>query len=310
MGCVTTRGHQEHVTILQRGTGLEVRTRGGCLPHLPSFGLHLVVVICMIAMLAACMEHEPNIKTGNEIVLKSTAKEVFKDKGPAVVRLAEAAAKGDQRTVHDLVQQGVDVNAQGESGFSILQWALLNKNIDGMLALLEAGADPALTDEWGSTVMHYAAGMEDPTPLHALLDAGVNPDLRDSLNGQTPIFEAIINDREPQFSALLAIGTDLNAQTMIGEGLKTGARPLHRAATTNPRLILPLLEAGADPQAVDGLNATFQSYLNLRNTSVATDEFIENKRKIEAWLTEHGVALERDRTNTADKADADALSPQ
>jgi len=124
-----------------------------------------VMVICM--MLCACM----NQNNGDGTVLKSTASEVFKNQGAAVVRLAEAAAKGDRLAIQSLVQQGVDVNAQGESNFSVLEWALLNKNVDGVLALLEAGADPTLTDDWGYTAMHFAAGIEDPKPLQALLDA-------------------------------------------------------------------------------------------------------------------------------------------
>jgi len=262
-----------------------------------------LIAICMMTILSACM----NANNGDKPVLKSTASEVFKDKGPAVIQLAEAAAKGDRQAIRDLVRQGADVNAQGESNFSILQWALLNKSIDGMLALLEAGANPALTNEWGSTVMHYAAGMEDPKPLQALLDAGVSPNLLHSRNGQTPIFEAIMLDREPQFQALLAAGADMNAQALIGEGLmQTGDRPLHHAASVNTRFILPLLEAGADPRALDGRGRTFQPMLNLLKESIATDEFIQNKRKIEAWLVEHGVELERERAaSAADRMEAD-----
>jgi len=306
-----TRGCQGCSITARRDTGLDACAYHGRLRHRTSFYLRLVVAICMVAMLPACVENESDAKTGDGIVLKSTASGVFKDKGPAVVQLAEAAARGDRPTILNLVQQGVNVNAQGESNFSILQWALLNKNIDGMLALLEAGADPALTNEWGSTVMHYAAGMEDPKPLQALLDAGVNPDLRHSLNGQTPIFEAIILDREAQFRALLAAGADLNAQAMIGEGLmETGRRPLHHASSVNTRLILPLLEAGADPRALDGRGRTFQPMLNMLRESVATDEFITSKRKIEAWLVEHGVELERERVSTADSQDAAPPSQQ
>jgi len=304
-GIATNKMRQHECAALTRpdaGTGghasLRYRVACCCLA---------LVAICMMTMLSACM----NSNNGDKPVLKSTASGVFKDKGSAVIWLAEAAAKGDRQAVRDLVRQGADVNAQGESNFSVLQWALLNKNIDGMLALLEAGADPALTDEWGGTVMHYAAGMEDPKPLQALLNAGISPDLRDSLNGQTPIFEAIMLDREPQFQALLAAGADMNAQAMVGEGLmKTGDRPLHHAASVNTRFILPLLEAGADPRALDGRGRTFQPMLNMLKESIATDEFIQNKRKIEAWLVEHGVELEREYVGTADNQAADTPSQQ
>jgi len=234
-------------------------------------------------------------------MLKSSASTVFKDNGPDVVKLAKAAAKGNRQAILDLVQQGADVNAQGESNFSVLEWAVLNKNVDGIRALLEAGADPTLLDEWDYTVMHFAAKIEDPKPLQALLDAGVSPDLRNS-TGRTPIFDAIMSDREPQFRALLAAGADVNAQEIHTNSVRgpNGGYPLHRAAMSDGgKRILALLEAGADPRALDGFGTTFQYDLNVLNESIATEEFITNKRKIEAWLIEHGIELERERNTDA-----------
>jgi len=254
-----------------------------------------VMALCMMAMLSACMNHESNAKTnGGKSMLEVTASEVYQDS--AVVQLAEAVAKGDRQAIHDLARQGVDVNAQGDLDTSVLQWAFWNKSIDGIQALLEVGADPALMDNKGHTVMHYGASIDDPSLLQALLDAGASPEVRDS-RGRTPIFDAILHDRELQFRALLAAGADLNAQETIGEGLlETGDRPLHHAASVNVDFVLALLEAGADPRAVDGLGSTFQTVLNMRNEAVASDEFIELKQKIEAWLVAHGVELERKRS--------------
>jgi len=256
------------------------------------------VLICMMLMFCACM----NQNNGDGTVLKAKASEVFKD--PAVVRLAEAATRGDRQTVLELVQQGVDANTRGDLGISVLEWAFLSQNTDGMLALLEAGADPALMNDKGYTVMHYAAGIENPKSLQALLDAGVSPDLRNA-RGRTPIFEAIWHDREPQFRALIAAGADLNVQEQLDEfGHPSADAPLHYAAILGGKRILALLEAGADPQAVNELGSTFQDYLNVRDESIATDEFIENKRKIEAWLVEHGIELERDHASLADSTQA------
>jgi len=265
--------------------------------------IRCLVLICMMLLHCACM----NQNNGDGPVLKAKASEVFKD--PAVARLAEAAARGDRQTVLELVQQGVDVNTRGDLGIPVLEWAFLSQNTDGMLALLEAGADPALMNDKGYTVMHYAAGIENPKSLQVLLDAGVSPDLRNA-KGRTPIFEAIWHDREPQFRALIAAGADLDAQELIVNelGHPTGNRPLHRAAKLNDvKRVLVLLEAGANPRAVDGFDETFQYHMNVLKESIATDEFIEYKRKIEAWLVEHGVELEleREHASTADVAQAD-----
>jgi len=293
MGSITAGKAWQSCAVARSGVDLAEHTSHAGVRRRAFYRLSLLL-ICMMAMLSACMNHESNAKTnGGQNMLEVTASEVYKD--PAVVQLAEAAARGDRQAIHDLVRQGVDVNTRGDLDTSVLQWAFWNKNIDGMLALLEVGADPALTDNKGHTVMHYGAGIDDPELLQALLDAGASPEVRDS-RGRTPIFDAILHDREPQLRALLAAGADLNAQEMIGEGLmETGDRPLHHAASVNVKFILTLLEAGADPRAVDGLGSTFQSVLNMRNESVATEAFVERKREIEAWLVEHGVDLERKR---------------
>jgi len=86
-------------------------------------------------------------------------------------------------------------------------------------------------------------------------------------------------------------------------GQPTGNRPLHRAARRNDlKRVWALLEAGADPRAVDGFDETFQYHMNVLDESIATDEFIEYKRKIEAWLVEHRVELEREHASVADDA--------
>jgi|GEM_PF-6321289 len=83
--------------------------------------------------------------------------------------------------------------------------------------------------------------------------------------------------------------------------LKAGANPAlmnnkgltvmhYAAAIDDPSLLQGLLEAGADPLALDGRDRTFQSILNGMNEAIATDSFVAGKRKIEAWLVEHGLS--------------------
>jgi len=254
-----------------------------------------------------------------------SASEVFQD--PTVVKLADAAAKGDKQTIAELACQGADVNTVGmlgEQKVSLLLWAFDKRNIDGMLALLKAGADPTVTDEEGKTVLHHAAEIEEPEPLQALLDAGVNPDLRNPKNGETPLFRAIWENREPQFRALLAADADVNAcewEAEVGEDNVScfkGNTLLHCAATFGrEKFILALLHAGANPRAVNALGKTFQyqwiwwkeshyrqSPWWVRSFHLFTDETTQNIRKIEFWLKAHNVKIEhkRDGDNAAGKS--------
>ncbi|KXU39434.1 hypothetical protein AXE65_08440 [Ventosimonas gracilis] len=241
-----------------------------------------VIAIGMMVTLSACARNGDGT-----MAKKVTAIEVYGD--PAVAQLADAAAKGNKRVIQALVRQGVDVNARGDQNTSLLEWAFLHRSIDGMLALLEAGADPAMADDDGETIMHFAAWAEDPKAMEALLAAAVSPDLRNPKNGQTPLFTAIMADREPQFRALIAAGADVNAEDLEGE------RPIHQAAMINNlERVLVLLEAGADPRAVTGRGTTIQTYMNRMQDSARSQRGRERKARVEAWLVEQGVELERE----------------
>jgi ankyrin repeat protein len=214
-----------------------------------------------------------------------TAIDVFGD-DPAAW-LANAAAAGDKQAVAALAASGSNVNARGDRGVNLVQWAFLHQSIAGMTALLAAGADATLPDDHGNTVMHYAAAAENPAMLQALLDAGVPVDARNPIKGETPLFTAIMHDREPQFQALLAAGADVDAVDAAGN------RPLHQAAKVNdPRRVLALLEAGADPRALNGQGVTFQRYLNAMDDALRTAPVREAKAAVDGWLRKHGIGLE------------------
>ncbi|RKN84410.1 ankyrin repeat domain-containing protein [Paenibacillus ginsengarvi] len=214
-----------------------------------------------------------------------SAGDVYRD--PLVAKLAEAAAAGDRAGINTLVRLGADVNARGDGGVSLLHWALLHRNTNGLIAILSAGANPALVDDRGRTIMHDAAEHEDPDPLIALLIAGVNPDLRHGSTGQTPLFTAIMYGNERQFRALLSAGADVNAVDMNGN------RPLHHAAKVNDAArALVLLELGADPRALNGQGVTFQRYMNMMDDKLRTQAAREAKMRLDMWLYHHGIPLE------------------
>lgn len=213
-----------------------------------------------------------------------TALDVFGDE--RVATLADAAAAGDKQAVAELARAGCNVNARGDRGVNLVQWAFLHQSSAGMTALLSAGADASAPDDHGNTVMHYAAAAENPAMMAALLEAGVSPDLRNPIKGETPLFTAIMHDREPQFQALLAAGADVDAVDAAGN------RPLHQAAKVNdPRRVLALLEAGADPRAINGQGVTFQRYLNAMDDSLRTAPVREAKAAVYGWLRKQGIGV-------------------
>lgn len=74
--------------------------------------------------------------------------------------LEEAALEAQVSVLEAALLDGIDVNAAGASGQTLLHWSAVRGNLEAMMLLLRNGADPALLDRLGRT------------PLRAALDVG------------------------------------------------------------------------------------------------------------------------------------------
>ncbi len=210
--------------------------------------------------------------------------QIFAD--PRVAELAGVIAEGDIPRVRDLAAK-VDLKARGDKNVTLLQWALLNRSLEGMNALLDAGADPSQAGMDGDTVVHFAAMANDPAYLNALLAHGAKPDCMNADTGATPLRSALMGERIDQFRALLAAGADPDHAD------RTGNTPLHVAGQINePARALDLLIAGADPGARNAQGVTFQRYLFMTRAELLNTETRRDREAVEAWLKAHQIPLE------------------
>ncbi len=212
---------------------------------------------------------------------------VYQEKN--VIQLARAIQKDDVNSIKKLIDQGVNVNTQGDHDTSLLIWALFNKSKKSIRTLLENGADPTLHDDEGETILHLAAMANDPEYLSILLEQGVDPNLTNHITGNSALFEAILADRDQQFNALLAADINLNITNRVG---KTA---LHIAASTdNAEQVLQLLNAGADAEKISNLKVTFQRYFFMMNENIMTTEGKAGREKVRVWLKAHHITIEQD----------------
>jgi ankyrin repeat protein len=176
----------------------------------------------------------------------------FVDKG--VVALSEAAASGRSDVVTKLLAQGVNVNARGKDGMTLVILALLNQDKRGFECLLQHGAEPnlqlsdgesSLAKELpfaGNSAISFAARDKDIWYLDTALKYGGNVNLVNPYNNQTPIYASIAALLTLQPKRLIAAGANLNYQD------SDGITPLLCAARANRfDLTYVMLMAGADP---------------------------------------------------------------
>jgi ankyrin repeat protein len=150
---------------------------------------------------------------------------VFGEPGPRA--MAEAIEKGWMERVRFLLSSGVDVNAAGKEGETLVGFALRRRQVDAALELARRGADPTRGPAGEPNALRLAA--QDPAfveVLRAFLEAGTSPDtiLPDDIDRPTPLlFTAMNTNALPNIRVVVEGGARLDVLDV------NGRTPLARA---------------------------------------------------------------------------------
>ena len=164
----------------------------------------------------------------------------------------------DPAIVSLLVQAGAEVNARDDSGGSPLHAAAGSTSEPAMIvALAEAGAElnvwrPGVHSPYGWSPLHLAVDRNrNPVVTAALLEAGADVHARQE-DGPTSLHDAATAE---VVALLLEAGADIEARATYWGWRQPNGRdmtPLHVAAKRgNAAVFMALLDAGADPAALD-----------------------------------------------------------
>lgn len=169
------------------------------------------------------------------------------------LRICEAITSHDGAQLNCEIEGKVDLNIQGEGGFTLLYWALVENNRSAFEALLKHGADP--DQVLSRTILGKRVNFNKNESVifssmrcfrgHFSVDAlPYSKNVKQQRAGKDNllhVFFQTFDSSSDILQALIAAGIDVNA---VGS---YGYTPCHYAAIHNPELCRPLIEAGADP---------------------------------------------------------------
>jgi len=126
------------------------------------------------------------------------------------MRLLKSVLRSDADGVRAAIKNAPDqIDAVDGDGRTALMHAIIDKNADITLILLEAGANPNAKDADGNTPLHFATQEYDTKMAALLLDNGAEVDLLDN-NGNSPLSNAVFNSQGNGELIMLLIGKGAN----------------------------------------------------------------------------------------------------
>ncbi|KAI4155893.1 MAG: hypothetical protein LQ340_000673 [Diploschistes diacapsis] len=120
--------------------------------------------------------------------------------------LALAALSGEVEMIRMLLEKGAEVDTKNNSGKTALLYAARNGDEIVARMLLEKGADVDAKDNNGETALFYAAENGEEIVAKLLLEVGAEVDAKDN-NGETALFCVAKNGKEIVARMLLKLGT-------------------------------------------------------------------------------------------------------
>ncbi len=161
-----------------------------------------------------------------------------------------AATQGKDFKILDLLLATgkVDINDGGQSGYTLLHWAMATSNVTAAHFLLSKGAKPNVADQNGTTPLHVAAYCANTTDGIDLILEKEKVDInRLDKNGQTALHYAVRGKRVDNVGYLLENG----ANPAIRD--ENGDTPFHlaEAAVSQDSAILDLLLSYENKPKID-----------------------------------------------------------
>ena len=238
--------------------------------------------------------------------------------------LMEAAIRGHNQVVEELIRKGARVNVKDNAQRTALYWVSWNGHCSVVKTLCAAGADTNVQDHWGltplmgaaergsdeivceliragasvnvvtssewfgvaagSTALHYAAAAKNCSVVKRLCAAGADTNVQDVL-GATPLMCAAERGRDEIVCELIRAGASVNVVTSSGcWGVAAGSTALHFAAECNHIKCGVLLVEA-------GADMTVRNKESRSPLGLAQGNFLQSIRQAKSFSTKRIVAV-------------------
>jgi ankyrin repeat protein len=222
---------------------------------------------------------------------------------PETLGACEAISSREHERLREMIDRGLEVNAPGKAGMTLLCWAYVCGNLDAFELLLESGADPdkRLTEAIvlsskpplspGDSILFTCIRQSKWQFFFAAFSHTRDVNQRDG-GGSSLLHVAmrpstIFSVSPEALQRLVDSGIDLDAQDKHG-----GTAAVNAIIWKQPRLCLQLLKSGANPDLRNDAGQTVADIL-AKNTSSDLRrgaEFLpKGVDQLEEWLQSHGT---------------------
>lgn len=216
-----------------------------------------------------------------ERVLQSGDVDINAKDANGLTALGLACKRGSMKIVKTLIAAGADMESIEVANDRPLHMALINRNEDLAIHLIEQGVDICATGSYDRTPLHLAAAYGNPRAAQLILHRDTTTEALDD-QSRTPLGDCA----DPVIVQLL-----IDHGANVNQADKNGWTPLHHAvAACNLEVFKLLLKGGADPYTRtdrDGMNVNerldFMTNAELRwKFEDALDDEVYSRKS--AWL--------------------------
>ena len=172
---------------------------------------------------------------------------------PNMTRLHVIASFGLIDIARMLIEEGVDLNVQGDDRWTALHWAVQNEHEAAIKLLLDSGANIDPKNWEGNTALRLAVMKGHEALVRLFLDRGPNLEVL-----QIALHKAAESGHEAIVLLLLEKGSEIDSKDGVARLLQDwGETALHRAASRGCTAVVQLLlKAGASVNAKDRWGGT------------------------------------------------------